>query len=216
VLAHRVNGKLTELKIKTREDSFFQQPGFTATVKTSKDQKGVCTFRNPKKLYQKNVEGYCAKQMRIKGKDNYSLMKPSDENLDVKQAITYDRWVKNKNENKFVFDLYQNCFNPSSGGFEAYYVRPAEKSKENQKVKTSEEKAADDLNQYELFKKDIEGSFIRRKGALFLKPFDENLPTARSQKAVKNEVENKFVFDIYQNLDRSKFKAKNVRPAKKE
>ena len=155
VLAHRVNGKLTELKIKTREDSFFQQPGFTATgnpetiikyfhtflinvifiVKTSKDQKGVCTFRNPKKLYQKNVEGYCAKQMRIKGKDNYSLMKPSDENLDVKQAITYDRWVKNKNENTFVFDLYQNCFNPSSGGFEAYYVRPAEKSKENQKGK---------------------------------------------------------------------------------
>ena len=46
--------------------------------------------------------------MRIKGKDNYSLMKPSDENLDVKQAITYDRWVKNKNENTFVFDLYQN------------------------------------------------------------------------------------------------------------
>ena len=83
-------------------------------------------------------------------------------------------------------------------------------------MKTSEEKAADDLNQYELFKKDIEGSFIRRKGALFLKPFDENLPTARSQKAVKNEVENKFVFDIYQNLDGSKFKAKNVRPAKKE
>ena len=83
-------------------------------------------------------------------------------------------------------------------------------------VKTSEEKAADDLNQYELLKKDVEGSCIRINRAFVLKPFDKNLPTARSKKAVKNEVENKFVFDIYQNLERSKFKAKNVRPAKKE
>ena len=84
-------------------------------------------------------------------------------------------------------------------------------------VKTSEEKAANDLFQYELLKKDVEGIFIKiNPTTVVLKPFDKNLPLARSQKAVKNEVENKFVFDIYQNLDRSKFKAKNVRPAKKE
>ena len=83
-------------------------------------------------------------------------------------------------------------------------------------VKTSEEKAANDLSQYELLKKDVEGSCIKINGAFLLKPFDKNLPTARSKKAVKNEVENKFVFDIYQNLDGSKFKAKNVRPAKRE
>ena len=83
-------------------------------------------------------------------------------------------------------------------------------------VRTSKEEAAGDVTEYELFKKDIEGSCIKKKQKFFLKPFDQNLPTARSQKAVKNEVENKFVFDIYQNLDGSKFKARNVRPAKKE
>ena len=83
-------------------------------------------------------------------------------------------------------------------------------------VKTSEEKAAGDLSQYELLKKDVEGSCIRRNGAFFLKPFDKNLPRAFPRKFVKNEVENKFLFDIYQKLDRSKIIAKNIRPAKKD
>ena len=152
VLAHRVNGKLTELRIKTHEDSFFKNPAFTATgnpdyktfsnffvnvifiVKTSKDELGVCTFRNPMKLYQKNVEGSCTKQVRTKGKDYFALLKPSDENLDVKRAITNDL-VKNKNENKFVFDLYQDFHDPDPLKSEAFNVRPAEKSKENQQGK---------------------------------------------------------------------------------
>ena len=83
-------------------------------------------------------------------------------------------------------------------------------------MKTSEEKATGDLSQYELLKKDVEGSCIRINGAFLLKPFDKNLPRAFSRKTAKYEVENKFVFDIYQKLDRSRFRAKNVRPAKKE
>ena len=152
VLAHRVNGKLTELRIKTTEDYFFKYPAFTATgnpdyktfsyffenvifiVKTSKDELGVCTFRYPMKLYKKNVEGYCVKQVRTKGKDNYALLKPSDKNLDGEIAITHDL-VKNTNENKFVFDLYHNFRDTNSLKFEAFNVKPAEKSKENQQGK---------------------------------------------------------------------------------
>ena len=78
-------------------------------------------------------------------------------------------------------------------------------------MKTSEEKAADDLSQYELLKKDVEGYCITYN---ILKPFDKSLPRARAQKrGVKNKVENKYVFDIYQKLDRSKIIAKNIRPA---
>lgn len=83
-------------------------------------------------------------------------------------------------------------------------------------MKTSEEKAAGDLSQYELLKKDVEGSCIKRNRMFVLKPFDKNLPTAFPRKFVKNEVENKFLFDIYQKLDTNKFIAKNIRPAKKD
>ena len=72
---------------------------------------------------------------------------------------------------------------------------------------------AGDPSQYELLKKDVEGYCILSN---ILKPFDKNLPKARAKKGQKNEVENKFVFDIYQKLDRKRFIAKNVRPAKKE
>ena len=81
-------------------------------------------------------------------------------------------------------------------------------------MKTSEKKAADDLSQYELLKKDVEGSCVRINGAFVLEPFDQNLPTALPRKFVKTEVENKFLFDIYQRLDRKRFIAKNVRPRK--
>lgn len=81
-------------------------------------------------------------------------------------------------------------------------------------MRTSKKEAAGDLSQYELFKKDVEGYCIKINRGAILKPFDENLPTTLAQKAV-NKVENKFVFDIYQKLDRSKFVAKNVRPAEK-
>ena len=103
-------------------------------VKTSKDEIRVCTFQHPKKLYQKNVEGYCLQQVRTKGKDYYALLKPSDENLDGEIAIT-NNLVKNKNENKFVFDLYHNFRDTNSLKFEAFNVRPAEKSVENQQGK---------------------------------------------------------------------------------
>ena len=154
VLAHRVNGELTEVRLKTKEDSFFINPEFTATgnperiikyyhtflinlsfiVKISKDQRCVCTFRNPKKLYQKNVEGHCFEQSRIKGKPYFALLQPSDESLKGKPVITNDL-VINTNENKFVFDLYENFKNKSNTklNYEAFYVRPAEKSIENQK-----------------------------------------------------------------------------------
>ena len=152
VLAHRVNGKLTELRIKTTEDYFFKNPAFTATgnpdyktfsyffenvifiVKTSKDELGVCTFRYPMKLYKKNVEGYCVKQVRTKGKDNYAVLRMLDENLDGEKAVTHDP-VKNTNENKFVCDLYHSFRDTNSLKFEAFNVKPAEKSKENQQGK---------------------------------------------------------------------------------
>ena len=83
-------------------------------------------------------------------------------------------------------------------------------------MKTSEEKATGDLSQYELLKKDVEGCCIKKNRTFILKPFDKNLPRALSRKSAKNEVENKFIFDIYQKLDRSKIIAKNIRPAKKD